>query len=63
MPRASDLPSQTGPVTGALGSFSPLVLEPLEGIDSFLINFESLGSLQILVPNYSILKCYSFFVM
>lgn len=31
------------------GFFLPLVLEPLEGIDNFLINFESLGSLQIFV--------------
>ena len=31
------------------GFFLPLVVEPL-GIDNFLINFESLGSLQIFVP-------------
>lgn len=48
------------PVAGALGSFSSMGLEPLEAVDSFLINFESLGSQQTfvkyVVPNCSILK-------
>ena len=59
-PLAACLPSQTASVAGALGSFSPLVSEPLEGIDNFVINSESLQSLQIFVryvlQNYSILK-------